>query len=188
MTTSIATLDATNVCNDIAEMEMPQSTRTAPEGSLSAMFEGITPATLESTPETTEKPAVKKPAKKLAKKSAPKASTPAPAPKAEAEPAPAKAEKSAPKVKPSKTILKGGLTYSLLSRVRNAFPADMRSGVEEGHDTLEMVDGRGTTQTISSAYVAISEELGGAKYLSTVRTSHVKRALKENGTLPAPKK
>jgi outer membrane biosynthesis protein TonB len=176
---SNATLDATAICNDIAEMAMPVSTRKHPEGSLSALFEGIEPArtTLESTP---AKPA-KKPAKKGVAKKAPKASKPTPAPKAE-KPV-AKAEPETKPAKKPKTILEGGLTYSLLSRVRNAFPADMRSDIESEAEVLELVDGRGTEQTISEAYLVFAIELGGAKYLSSVRSSHVKRELKARGII-----
>ena len=179
--TSNATLDATAICNDIAEMPMPVSTRKHPEGSLSALFEGIEPAkpTLESTPEPKSKKVAPKAASKTkAKKSATKAS-----PKTAPKPVAKTEEKPKPTKKP-KTILAGGLTYSLLSRVRNAFPADMRVGIEKGAEILELVDGRGTEQVISDAYLSIAKDLGGAKYLSTVRSSHVKRELKAKGLIP----
>jgi hypothetical protein len=80
-----------------------------------------------------------------------------------------------------KTILDNKLTYSLLTRVRNAFNKDLWAKMEKGSNKLKMVDGRGTEQTISDIYIAIAEDLGGAKYLSSVRTSHVRRALREKG-------
>jgi hypothetical protein len=183
--TSNATLDATAICSEIAEMPMPVSTRTAPEGSLSAIFADVLDsdeATLEASvkPEpakATKKPVPEKPAPAKAKAEAkPAKATPA---KAKSEPA-----KSEPKItKKPKTILDGGLTYSLLSRVRNAYPADLRVELEEGSEILELVDGRGSDREISAVYVDIARDLGGAKYLSSVRTSHVKRLLKTKGSI-----
>ena len=106
-----ATLDATSICNDIAEMTMPVSESTAPSGSLSALFAGIEPATLDSTPVAPSKKIVKKSA--LVKKSAPKAepapAVPAPTPVViERKPEPeivAKPEsKKAPKLPPLTTV------------------------------------------------------------------------------------
>ena len=81
--------------------------------------------------------------------------------------------------------LENGLTYSLLSRVRNAFSEADRKTTEAGKPVLNLVDGRGTDQQISSAYVAIALglkdeklKLSGAALLRTIRTSHVKTMLK----------
>lgn len=170
MSTSIATLDASSVCSDIAEMEMPVSTSNAPEGSLSRMFEGITPAASTEAPKSTPK-------KAKAKKVAPKKATLEATPEV---PAPTALEAAKAKKLP-KTILDSGLTYSLLSRVRNAFNKNLWAEMEKGTEMLSMVDGRGTEQTISDIYVGIANDLGGAKYLASVRTSHVRRALREKG-------
>lgn len=80
-----------------------------------------------------------------------------------------------------KTILDSGMTYSLITRVRNAFDKDIRITMEKGSNMLEMVDGRGTEVKVSDIYLPIAEKLGGAEYLKSVRTSHVRRALKESG-------
>lgn len=77
-----------------------------------------------------------------------------------------------------KTVLESGLTYSLLTRVRNAFHHSVRTTMEKGTNMLEMVDGRGTEVKISDIYIDLAEKVGGADYLKTVRTSHVKRDLK----------
>ena len=103
-------------------------------------------------------------------------------------PATEAAKKSAPKtdtkiVKIAKTILKDGLHYSLLSRVRNAYTPEQQKKLESGKKPLELVDGRGQSQTISSCYQQIANKLGGAKYLSSVRTSGVRKALKESGDI-----
>jgi hypothetical protein len=82
-----------------------------------------------------------------------------------------------------KTILDSGLTYSLLTRVRNAFNKNLWAKMEKDSNSLAMVDGRGTEQKISDIYISIAEDLGGAKYLSSVRTSHVRRALREKGVV-----
>lgn len=79
-------------------------------------------------------------------------------------------------------VLEDGLTYSLLSRVRNAFAHEARSQVEVGKPVLTLVDGRGEERTISSAYVAIANSLEdenkrGAELLKSVRTSRVRKLL-----------
>jgi hypothetical protein len=107
---------------------------------------------------------------------APEAPKAVPAKAAEKKPAVVKADK-----KPS-TVLPNGLTYSLLSRVRNAYTAEKRKEIEAGAEVLSFVDGRGRDMQISSVYVKIAEELGGAEYLKGVRTSHVRTKL-----FPKPK-
>lgn len=119
-------------------------------------------------------------AKLADKATAPTAEKGSLAPEATEKEAPKKASVKAPKVakeKKSATVLDNGLTYGLLSRVRNAFPASEREAKEAGHDVLSMVDGRGRDLEISSVYVGVAEELGGAEYLKTVRTSHVRAKL-----------
>lgn len=140
---------------------------------------------------------------KTATKTAPKAKTVAKSstkaktvPKIAAKPAPQPVSKSpvlentpltpleaAKAKKKPKTILEGGLSYSLLTRVRNAFPKDKHASIEKGSKMLDVIDGRGTEQKISDAYVAIAKDLGGAKYLASVRSSHVKRELKAKGLI-----
>lgn len=80
-----------------------------------------------------------------------------------------------------KTVLDNGLTYSLLTRVRNAFNKNLWAKMEKGFSKIDMVDGRGTEQSICNIYVEFALDLGGADYLKTVRTSHVRRALREKG-------
>lgn len=83
--------------------------------------------------------------------------------------------------KKPKTILEEGLTYSLLTRVRNSFNKNLWAKMEKGSNMLTMIDGRGTEQKISEIYIQMAKDLGGAKYLSSVRSSHVRRALREKG-------
>lgn len=80
-----------------------------------------------------------------------------------------------------KTILDGGLTYSLLSRVRNAFSKEARTIHEKGSKMMEMIDGRGSEVQMSDAYIATANSLGGAKYLASVRTHQVRKDLREAG-------
>jgi hypothetical protein len=103
----------------------------------------------------------------------------APAPEATMTPLEAAKAKKLPK-----TVLKNGLTYSLLTRVRNAFKKDTLAGMEKGKETMKMVDGRGTEHTISKVWEEIALEVGGAKYLASVRTSKVRIKLREMALLP----
>lgn len=119
----------------------------------------------------TKTPATKAPAKKVIAKKPVLEKTPSMTP-LEA----AKAKKL------PKTILKGGLTYSLLTRVRNAFSKEMIKTMEKGTETMKMVDGRGTENTISKIWEEIATEVGGAKYLASVRTSKVRIKIREMGT------
>ena len=120
--------------------------------------------------------------KKSTKATSTKASK-APASKApvlEAAPKLTPLEAAKAKKKP-KTILEEGLTYSLLTRVRNSFNKNLWAKMEKGSNTLTLIDGRGTEQKISEIYIQMAKDLGGAKYLSSVRSSHVRRALREKG-------
>jgi hypothetical protein len=107
---------------------------------------------------------------------------PAPEPKAEpAKVAKVEATKETKIAKTAKTELENGLHYSLLTRVRNAFTEAKAKELEAGHEVLTLVDGRGQAQQISSFWVGQAEQLGGAEYLSSVRTSNVKATLKAQG-------
>lgn len=121
---------------------------------------------------------------KLDKKASRKAKASVPAKKVAAEPKTPVAEAKKPTItKKPMDHLENGLTYSLLSRVRNAFTEADRKTVEAGKPALTLIDGRGTEQTISSAYVEIALGLEadgkkGAELLKTIRTSHVRKMLK----------
>lgn len=102
-------------------------------------------------------------------------------------PAPTKSKaKKEKKARPEMTVLSDGLTYSLLSRVRNAFPATEQKEIEKGQEVLKMIDGRGQTQEISKGYVAIANKFGGAGFLSSVRTSAVRILLKKEREASTP--
>ena len=90
-------------------------------------------------------------------------------------------KKAAVKAKVDQTVLKSGLTYGLLSRVRNAYPKEDRKTFEKDSKMMTMVDGRGQTHEISEAYVTPAEKVGGAEWLKTVRTSAVKKKLFPKG-------
>lgn len=100
-------------------------------------------------------------------------------------PAPAKEKKAKapPKPKAAQTTLDNGLTYALISRVRNAYSKDKRAEMEKGAEVIKMTDGKGSEHEISAAYVKIALELG-VDYLKSVRTAAVKKKL----GLAAPKK
>ena len=91
-------------------------------------------------------------------------------------PAPVKAKKDKkPKIeKKDMTKLPDGFTYSLLSRVRNAFKEEERNALEVGHDVLDMVDGRGQAQKISEVYRGLGIKYGGAAYVASVKTAAIK--------------
>jgi len=74
--------------------------------------------------------------------------------------------------KTPKTVLDGGMTYALVSRVLNAMNADVRLLAEAG-ETTPLVDGRGVSHDVSVLAVALANSLG-AKFLSSVKSAYLR--------------
>jgi len=85
--------------------------------------------------------------------------------------------------KAPKTLITGGLHYSLLSRVKNALTSEQQLKFEAGSKMLSLTDGRGQVQQISEKYLKLANDVGGAKYLSQVRSSHVRKLIADKNLL-----
>ena len=82
-------------------------------------------------------------------------------------------------VKPPKTILENGLTYSLVSRVINALSLEDQRKVSASKDIVEMVDGRGTTKKVPTIAITLAGQLG-AKFLASVKSSFLRPRMEIN--------
>jgi len=81
--------------------------------------------------------------------------------------------KTAPVItKAPKTVLEGGLTYSLVSRLLNSLSAEVRKTVETG-SMVSLVDGRGQTQEVSQLAIDLAANLG-AKKLAEVKSAYLR--------------
>jgi len=80
--------------------------------------------------------------------------------------------------KAPKTIIEGGLSYSLVSRLLNAMNEETRTKASAG-DQVSLVDGRGQTQEVSSLAVELAKSLG-AKMLSSVKSAYLRPRLVVN--------
>ena len=76
-------------------------------------------------------------------------------------------------VKPPKTVLENGLTYSLCSRVLNAMHLDDQRKVQASSDTITMTDGRGTEKKVPQIVADLAGQLG-AKFLASVKSSFLR--------------
>lgn len=74
--------------------------------------------------------------------------------------------------KTPKTILEGGLSYSLVSRLLNAMNEEDRKKASAG-EKVKLVDGRGQEQEVSKLAVDLANSLG-AKKLSEVKSAFLR--------------
>ena len=91
--------------------------------------------------------------------------------------------------KKPKTILKDGMTYSLISRVRNAFNSTDVAKMDKG-TKVKMIDGRGSDREISQVFVDIAHQLG-TKFLAKIKSSYLRPRMQWDGkkiTLVEPEK
>lgn len=89
-----------------------------------------------------------------------------------------------------KTVLEGGMTYSLISRVKNSFKRADYEKIGKGSKCVELVDGRGSDQVIEEVFLTIANQLG-ARFLAGVKSSYLRPRLKwdgEKATLVEPVK
>lgn len=82
--------------------------------------------------------------------------------------------------KKPKTVMENGLTYSLISRVRNAFPTTVVRELEKDSKGVPMVDGRGADQEVYEPFISMASQLG-AKFLAGTRSSFLRPRIKWDG-------
>lgn len=88
----------------------------------------------------------------------------------------------APREKVDATKIEG-FGYGLITRIRNAFSAEVQNKIEANAETVEMTTGRGQVVKIcAKVWVKVAKDHGFTpEWVSSVRTSHVKAELKKKG-------